>query len=758
MELRAAGERAQHKSNMAFEMEESQKLQDAQRGHDQAINDTRVELKAARDDLDNRVKSWELDVAHSYAMKTISDDRILSLEKALKESNSRLSAAYKKPTKPSSSSSSGLDAGLTDLGRQNEKELGLREEIHALEQEKQHNNKEMSSIRLELLGLKRENERKKAETTSSLRGRGRGRKGRGRSSRKFLEIIDEEDDNDDLPDSKSVDQEDWASECVSSDCGDNDVDDCGTSLPDTTAQLDAVNKLLLELSNERNLKQSLRAEQAGQSAEHNEQIEQLRQQMTESSLLQEKTAAENQRLKSLDSENRVQNLRQVDGLQVKVRDLEELLCDQRAMVQEQWRFAREHEFNKSALEEKLQMQTEALRITSMRLQDALQQHQNEAVRHQQELNSLKLQLALEKKKGGGTAAEVEPSEAKDPQPETSMEFLEQRVKDLQEERNILVGKLEVKEVQYHLQLDDLFRENASKLRDQRIQFEEQIAAIQAKFELRNHLQGQAFDYINTASSSHPVLGQATPTTTSEDPKGSPRPEDLDARKVLTSGQSGSSTPHTRSVVSAGTDSSAVSESLSGVKSMVWTIIGLLPNVAAMLCTVEALIIQQVTPRVSVLLGGVLIGKSFFSLVRQSSAASFRRTMQVNQAMAEGSQCDIPNFLARTLARYELVAPDGKSVDVVISTAHLPGEHKVGERHILLLLVEQPSERLRGQYSVASSDVCPSDSVSVGRRRPQLMSSEAQRTKLRASFFSSSRQSARVSTSSESPSPRSSLCK
>ncbi|CAJ1357390.1 unnamed protein product [Effrenium voratum] len=177
--------------------------------------------------------------------------------------------------------------------------------------------------------------------------------------------------------------------------------------------------------------------------------------MTESSLLQEKTAAENQRLKSLDSENRVQNLRQVDGLQVKVRDLEELLCDQRAMVQEQWRFAREHEFNKSALEEKLQMQTEALRITSMRLQDALQQHQNEAVRHQQELNSLKLQLALEKKKGGGTAAEVEPSEAKDPQPETSMEFLEQRVKDLQEERNILVGKLEVKEVQYHLQLDDL---------------------------------------------------------------------------------------------------------------------------------------------------------------------------------------------------------------------------------------------------------------------------------------------------------------
>lgn len=32
----------------------------------------------------------------------------------------------------------------------------------------------------------------------------------------------------------------------------------------------------------------------------------------------------------------------------------------------------------------------------------------------------------------------------------------------------------------------------------------------------------------------------------------------------------------------------------------------------------------------------------------------------------------------------------------------------GERHILILLVEQPSERARNQQSVASSDICPSE--------------------------------------------------
>ena len=38
----------------------------------------------------------------------------------------------------------------------------------------------------------------------------------------------------------------------------------------------------------------------------------------------------------------------------------------------------------------------------------------------------------------------------------------------------------------------------------------------------------------------------------------------------------------------------------------------------------------------------------------------------------------------------------------------------GDRHILILLVEQPSERARHQQSVASSDICPSE-LQVAKR-------------------------------------------
>ena len=43
----------------------------------------------------------------------------------------------------------------------------------------------------------------------------------------------------------------------------------------------------------------------------------------------------------------------------------------------------------------------------------------------------------------------------------------------------------------------------------------------------------------------------------------------------------------------------------------------------------------------------------------------------------------------------------------------------GDRHILILLVEQPSERARNQQSVASSDICPSELQVAKRARKML---------------------------------------
>ena len=53
----------------------------------------------------------------------------------------------------------------------------------------------------------------------------------------------------------------------------------------------------------------------------------------------------------------------------------------------------------------------------------------------------------------------------------------------------------------------------------------------------------------------------------------------------------------------------------------------------------------------------------------------------------------------------------------------------------LVMSEQQQQKRGGGVSVARSDICPSDGVSVRKRRPQFMSSDLQRTKLRASYFS-----------------------
>ena len=54
---------------------------------------------------------------------------------------------------------------------------------------------------------------------------------------------------------------------------------------------------------------------------------------------------------------------------------------------------------------------------------------------------------------------------------------------------------------------------------------------------------------------------------------------------------------------------------------------------------------------------------------------------------------------------------------------------------LVMSEQQQQQKRGGGVSVARSDICPSDSVSVRKRRPQFMSSDLQRTKLRASYFS-----------------------
>eukprot|EP00913_Durusdinium_trenchii_P034403 g32184.t1 len=102
---------------------------------------------------------------------------------------------------------------------------------------------------------------------------------------------------------------------------------------------------------------------------------------------------------------------------------------------------------------------------------------------------------------------------------------------------------------------------------------------------------------------------------------------------------------------------------------------------------------------------------------EKNVMSLQRTIMANKP-PEDTEFKLQTL---SLARHELEVPGHRPVDAFVAAVHLPG-------HVLLLLVEQPSEKGH-QRSVASSDVCPSDSISVGHKRPQIVNSEVQRTKL-----------------------------
>lgn len=722
-EAKAAGDKARYEFNIAFEIAESEKNALLQKRHEEDMLELRKELNQAKDDKDKA----DIDEAHAVASQGISADRIEALEKALALSTAKLNAVY----------------AIGGIARsKDERERDLRAEIQEMEQDKQDTGKEMSRMRLELLGLKRDRDKKKVDdaqlgqpSSSSRQGR-RGGKGNRKGTGHALEIIDEEED--DLPETRSLDNadfEDFASECVSSDHGGD------ASTPDTTAQKDLVIKLLKQLQDQKKNMQDLKAEHAGTNAEQFEKIEQLMLQISENNFVHEKMAAEHEILKKLERSNRLDHIKKMDALQRTMRTMQGQLDDQDVAMKEQDRTAEANEQNQTNLEEQLQLQTEALRITSLRLQDALQQHENDSIRHQQEQSSLKLQLAVERKKTGTHVSE-EPGAEETLSPE---EILEQRVKDLQEERNALLAKVEFMDVQFQLQLEEMQRETANKLQEQQRFFSDQLAQLRAA----------SGSQIASLVPSGGDYGEWTPSA--------PTSQSLPAREgsggssqAMASAISGAASSPQASSDCGGTDASGSGTQalrrLGGLKGLIWSVLCTLPNVAAAMCLAEGVVVQNMTQRAGILLGSNLIGTSFYTLVKEQNVMSLQRTIMANMPSTDAAEPP-PEDLMRTLARHQLEAPNRGPVDLLISAVHLPSGG--GERHILILLIEQPSERANNQQSVASSDICPSDSVSVGRRRPQLMRSEVQRTKLRASFFST-RQSQRDGLSSANSSPRSSL--
>mmetsp|Transcript_50630 Transcript_50630/g.120806 ORF Transcript_50630/g.120806 Transcript_50630/m.120806 type:complete len:921 (+) Transcript_50630:97-2859(+) len=723
MEVKAAGDKAKNASSLSAAQAEQHRIREMHQRTEAKSEEINKELQTAREDLRHSKQRAEIDSHHEAKAQELSNSRIDALEALLQKANDQLALLRRQKSSGSGTSS--------------EREAALQTQIDDLIAERTRNRQDMSEARLELLGLK------KRQALSALderpepqprRGAGRSRGGRGRG---MLEIIDEEEDGaESLP---APGDESAASEGASSDCGDLD----SITNPDQSAQSELLNKLLSELASERRAQQTMRDDHAGEHAEQKEQIAQLRRQLLDAGLLQESTAAENSRLLKVGHQDKIKQPQQVDDLQVKVRELEDTLRGQFLEMKVQTDKEEAQELLNTGLQEKVQMQTESLRIASLRLQDSLQQHQREAMRQLQEVNALKLQLSLERKRHASRGSESLQDDG-DEQPEAA---LCQRVKELEVERNLLLSKIEVQEVHHQVQLEDAYRDHASRLQEQRTKFEEQIAEIRSRYEqvIRQQpvqVAPEEFllrdpDLSSLRSPARPAYG------VEEDP----------AAKSTIGVASDVSTPASQST--GGTGGTSISEQVRG---MVWAVLGLIPDAVALQCSFEDLAIQKATARAGAIFSGLdLIGTSFFSLLREkSNAAVVRRMMLVNQSMADSSQSEIPSFISKTLGRFGLLGMAGQVLDVVLSMAHLPAESASASgpdgRRVIVVISEQQQKR-RGEVSVASSDVCPSDSVSVGKRRPPFGGS-LQRASLRASFFKAD---SRISSaSSEHASPRNSL--
>ncbi|CAE7393102.1 gba-3 [Symbiodinium necroappetens] len=676
VEVKAAGDKAKSASSLAAANEDRLKLEDRDRKTEARAAEAQVELDAARWDLRQSKQRELVETRHQEKAKELSDNRIEELEGLLSSANRQLALLRRDEPNLGSTAS----------------ERSLQDQIDLLIEERAQDRKDMSEARLELLGLKKKQAMQaidQAKSPSELRqahqaaggggGRSRGR-GRGRGAGKgMLEIIEEEEGSVGLPARAA---ESLASECDSSDCG--DLDDLTN--PDQSAQNDLLNKLLAELTVERKAKQDMRDDHAGQHAEHVEEVAQLQRQLAAAGVLQETTSAENIRLQSIGKEDKIKQLQQVDDLHVKVRELEEALFVEMKVQTDK---EEQQEFTNAALQEKIQLQAE---------------------------------------RNAGT--DEMHGQAKDDSPEES---LYKRIRELEEERNLLLSKIEVQEVQHQVQLEDAYRDHASRLQEQRVKFEAQIAEIRSRYEqLLRQRPGHGH-------SEDLLLGLGSWSNVSS--------LSAEASKEVSSPASQST---------GGTAGTSISEK---IRCMIWAVLGLVPNAVALQCAFDDLVIQKATARAGAIFSGLdLMGMSFFSLLQdKTNAAVIRRMMLVNQSMADSSQSEIPSFVAATLGRFGLHGISGQVVDGVLSMAHLPADSPRASgpdgRHIILVISEQQQPKRAGGVSVASSDVCPSDSVSVGKRRPQFMTSELQRSKLRASFFEAD---GRTSAISGHSSPRNSL--
>jgi len=364
-----------------------------------------------------------------------------------------------------------------------------------------------------------------------------------------------------------------------------------------------------------------------------------------------------------------------------------------------------------ALKHELFLAVEAKRIASNRLEDMRQELEATQRRCDQTTAELKLlrtkydSMEGQLSKGSGAA-------------EAEVKDLKGKLRQAEEERNVLQHTLEWKEVQWQSKMEHLEFEHAELKRRQ----EAEVA------NLKKQLDDTVADYkrkLEDAEREKAVLACSANSGGGQAAGGGGLlaflrcPSRAEAASPSTT--TGSNDPmHCREVG--------------------WRLLKLVPTGMALLCEVPGLRVLDVTEQAKVTWGEGLAGSLVVSLLASpTSAAWLRRAIVTHQNLAslEGSPGDVPGFAVHQLGRLEFRDGGGQTFDSSVTVVHLPSEPKLGKAPTVVVIMEpalapKPTRRAGGSRrsaigggtragsavmsavggaSVVSDDVLPSDSAS-----------------------------------------------
>jgi len=256
-------------------------------------------------------------------------------------------------------------------------------------------------------------------------------------------------------------------------------------------------------------------------------------------------------------------------------------------------------------------------------------------------------------------------------------FLRQQVRTAKEERNVLLNKLEWKEVQWMNKVENMEMQRKIEVEELKQQHElrlkEKLRLAEENQELKKKLEAI----------------QKQKAELEERVKSLPS-----AAMSLFSMPALLRCPLRNFV--GGLGASSADGGARYCQEICWRVLNAMQGVTALLCNVNDLQIVDASKSAHMTWGSSLLhGQSILTLVNgPSRAAWLRKAFQVHQQIAEMEQKETPGFVVRDLGCEEFTNKQGQIFDSSVITAHLPTEPSRGKEAAWLVIIEPQASNVK----------------------------------------------------------------